>query len=191
MLYSIHKMISLLQLRTFKRTDMDPKRKCAIRHPRYSGLQVIHQIYGMVCLNDEKKLSCKERLMWRKALLAVKLDIYLIASVDSWLQCFLYRNCYLLIPNTCNERGVKVYDNCAVCSSLRIFFVFFSYLDFTALSKIFHLYRADRSSKVGENQRTWGKTTWPSISRNLLSHMWPERGSNHSGEKPNGLRVNT
>ena len=25
-----------------------------------------------------------------------------------------------------------------------------------ALSRIFHLYRADLSSKVGENQRTWG-----------------------------------
>ena len=27
-----------------------------------------------------------------------------------------------------------------------------------ALSRIFYLYRADRSSKVGENWRTWGKT---------------------------------
>ena len=26
--------------------------------------------------------------------------------------------------------------------------------------------------------------------QNLASHMWPELGSNHSGEKPNGLRVN-
>ena len=29
----------------------------------------------------------------------------------------------------------------------------------TALSRIFHLYRADRSSKVDKNGRTQGKTT--------------------------------
>ena len=68
---------------------------------------------------------------------------------------------------------------------------FFFYLGFTALSRIFHLYRAYRSSKVGENRRTRRKTTWPSVSRTWLSHIWPERGSNHSGEKPNGLRVNS
>ena len=41
------------------------------------------------------------------------------------------------------------------------FFFFFFFLDlgFTALSRIFHLYRADRSSKVGENRRTRRKTT--------------------------------
>ena len=27
--------------------------------------------------------------------------------------------------------------------------------------------------------------------QNLASHMWPERGLNHSGEKPNRLRVNS
>ena len=71
------------------------------------------------------------------------------------------------------------------------FFFFFFDLGFTALSRIFHLYRADRSSKVGENRRTRRKTTWPSVSRTWLSHIWLERGSNHSGEKPNGLRVNS
>ena len=40
---------------------------------------------------------------------------------------------------------------------LDFFFVFD--LGFTALSRIFHLYRADRSSKVGENRRTRRKTT--------------------------------
>ena len=72
-----------------------------------------------------------------------------------------------------------------------IFFFFFFDLGFTALSRIFHLYRADRSSKVGENRSTRRKTTWPSVSRTWLSHIWPELGSNHSGEKPNGLRVNS
>ena len=71
------------------------------------------------------------------------------------------------------------------------FFFFFFDLGFTALSRIFHLYRADRSSKVGENRSTRRKTTWPSVSRTWLSHIWPELGSNHSGEKPNGLRVNS
>ena len=40
--------------------------------------------------------------------------------------------------------------------SLRFFFFD---LGFTALSRIFHLYRAGRSSKVGENRRTRRKTT--------------------------------
>ena len=74
----------------------------------------------------------------------------------------------------------------------QFFFFFFLFdLGFTALSRIFHLYRADRSSKVGENRSTRRKTTWPSVSRTWLSHIWPELGSNHSGEKPNGLRVNS
>ena len=67
------------------------------------------------------------------------------------------------------------------------FFFFFFDLGLTALSRIFHLYRADRSSKVGENRSTRRKTTWPSVSRTWLSHICPELGSNHSGEKPNGF----
>ena len=39
------------------------------------------------------------------------------------------------------------------------FFFFFFDLGFTTLSRVFHLYRADRSSKVGKNWRTLGKTT--------------------------------
>ena len=42
---------------------------------------------------------------------------------------------------------------------------FLIYLGFTALLRIFHLYRANRSSKVGENRRTRGKTTGPSVIR--------------------------
>ena len=38
--------------------------------------------------------------------------------------------------------------------------------------------------KLGENQRTRGKSTWPSVSRTWLSYMWPEWGSNYSIEKP-------
>ena len=83
-----------------------------------------------------------------------------------------------------------VFKEHKVCSFDSFFFFFFD-LGFTALSRIFHLYRADRSSKVGENRSTRRKTTWPSISRTWLSNIWPELGSNHSGEKPNGLRVNS
>ena len=68
---------------------------------------------------------------------------------------------------------------------------FFFLLGFYGLSRIFHLYRADRSSKVVESRRTLGKTTWPSVSRTWLSHIWPKPGANHSCEKHNGLRVNS
>ena len=59
-------------------------------------------------------------------------------------------------------------------------FFFFFDLGFMALSRIFHLYWADHSSKVGKNRRTWRKTTWPSVSRTWLSHVRLEQGSNHS-----------
>ena len=42
---------------------------------------------------------------------------------------------------------------------IHVIFFFFFDLGFTALSRIFHLYRADRSSKVGENRSTRRKTT--------------------------------
>ena len=45
-------------------------------------------------------------------------------------------------------------DTCAIFLLLSFFFFFFFDLGFTALSRIFHLYRAGRSSKVGENRRT-------------------------------------
>ena len=68
--------------------------------------------------------------------------------------------------------------NKSTLGNLSILFFFFFDLGFTALSRIFHLYRADRSSKVGENRRTRRKTTWPSVSRTWLSHIWPK--SEHS-----------
>ena len=83
---------------------------------------------------------------------------------------------------------------CALISLNAVFFIYlfiFFFWSFTALSRIFYLYRADSSSKVGEKRRTWRKTTWPSVSRTWLSQMWLERGLNHSGEKPSGLRVNS
>ena len=54
-------------------------------------------------------------------------------------------------------------------------------LDFTTLSRIFHLYRADRLSKVGENRRTLGKNhltireqnlAFPHVARARLEQQW-------------------
>ena len=93
------------------------------------------------------------------------------------------------LPNWANQMAVPPITTpgffdawIIVCVCVLMIFFFFFDLGFTALSRIFHLYWANRSSKVGEN-RTQGKTTWPSVSRTWLSHMWPERDSNHSGEK--------
>ena len=55
------------------------------------------------------------------------------------------------------------------------FFFFFFDLGFTALSRIFHLYRADRSSKVGENRRTRRivcvEVLWPSQPNGVMSSV--------------------
>ena len=98
------------------------------------------------------------------------------------------------------KQGSECTSTAYLCSLIRayisfhwffFFFFFFFDLGFMAFSRIFLLYWANHSSKVVENRRTLGKTTWPSLSRTWLSHMWPKRSSNHSGEKPNGLRVNS
>ena len=66
-------------------------------------------------------------------------------------------------------------------------FVFFSYGPFKNISHIEPTVH-QRWAKTGEPRK---KNTWPSVSRTWLSNMWQERGSNHSGEKPNGLRVSS
>ena len=95
------------------------------------------------------------------------------------------------LPNWANQMAVPpittpgffyAWINVCVCVCFDDFSFLFD-LGFMSLSRIFHLYRADCSSKVGENRSTRGKTTWPSVSRTRLSHMWPERDSNHSCEK--------
>ena len=55
--------------------------------------------------------------------------------------------------------------------TLSWFFFFFFDLGFTALSRIFHLYRADRWSEVGENRSTRRKTTWPTGAELGISHV--------------------
>ena len=53
----------------------------------------------------------------------------------------------------------NAYKNAHFFSFLFFFFFFFFFFDlsFTAVSRIFHLYRAYHLSKMGENQRTRGK----------------------------------
>ena len=104
----------------------------------------------------------------------------------SWAGLVLYAaNQYLIRMHILSP----VTDNCLSWISRRKR-IFFFYLSCTALSQIFHLYRVDHLSKVCKKMENPGKTTsWPSISRTWLSDMWP--CSNHSSEKPNGLRVSS
>ena len=55
-------------------------------------------------------------------------------------------------------------------------------LGFTALSRIFHLYRGDRWSQVGDNRSTWEKPPDLPV-QNLASQICPKRSYNHSGER--------
>ena len=72
---------------------------------------------------------------------------------------------------------------------LVLFFFFFFDFGFTVLSRVFHI--LSRSFiKVDENRRT-GENHLTIHKQNLAFHMWPKRDSNHSGEKPNGLRVDS
>ena len=69
---------------------------------------------------------------------------------------------YILFPYaTLVTEMLHFHRDFMFCSVLFIylFIYFFFDLGFTALSRIFHLYRADRLSKVGKNRRTRGKTT--------------------------------
>ena len=70
------------------------------------------------------------------------------------------------------------------------FFFFFGFGFYCPFKKI-SLISSRSFIKGGKNRRTRGKNIWPAVSRTWLSHMWPEQGSNHSGEKPNGLRVSS
>ena len=67
------------------------------------------------------------------------------------------------------------------------FFLFGFYDPFKNISLIL----SQSFIKGGWKLENLEKTIWPSVSRTWLFHMWPERGLNHSGEKPNGLRVSS
>ena len=62
---------------------------------------------------------------------------------------------------TKSSQLAEMTENVLYVSSPLIFIVYyyFFYLGFTALSRIFHLYRADRSSVVVENPENPGKNT--------------------------------
>ena len=81
-------------------------------------------------------------------------------------QCSIYKTGVLIVVRYNIRVDYSAYN------FFFFFFFFFFDIGFMAFSRIFHLYRADRLSEVGENQRTRGKITWPSISRTWLSHMW-------------------
>ena len=58
------------------------------------------------------------------------------------------------------------------------------YLGFSALSRIFHFYRADHYSEVGGNRSTWRREPSDLPVQNLASHMGPERGSTSAVRDP-------
>ena len=134
-------------------------------------------------LNDVEKHSSLSFLSWIKNEMISLLYLWInVGNINSEIQ----QKSFHFWSSLRTRDQLKFYR-----LSGATFYDWFFDLGFTALSRIFHLYRADRSSKVGENRSTRRKTTWPSVSRTWLSHIWPERGSNHSDEKPNGLRVNS
>ena len=131
-----------------------------------------------------------------QAMLSCTQLCYVVPSYDMFYSTKWFLSWQWRSWSDCIDEQVDLNFTVRICPKICFqifffFFFFFFYLGFTALSRIFHLYLADRSSKVGENRSTRRKTTWPSVSRTWLSHIWPELGSNHSGEKPNGLRVNS
>ena len=68
-------------------------------------------------------------------------------------------HCKQNISNTIGARALKFGELIGNDEQMTWLLLLLFDLGFTALSRIFHLYRADRSSKVGENRRTRGKTT--------------------------------
>ena len=78
------------------------------------------------------------------------------------------------------------------CFFFVFFFIVFFLFGFYGCFKNISLISSRSFIKGGRKPENSGKkTTWPSISRTWLSHMWPDQGSNYSSEKPNGLRVSS
>ena len=74
----------------------------------------------------------------------------------------------------------------------KIVFFFFFLFGFYGPFKNISLISSQSFIKGGRKPENLEKKKHlPSVSRTWLSNMWPEQGSNHSGEKPNGLRVNS
>ena len=110
---------------------------------------------------------------WNKPIL-VHMQTLMVGSVCISVQsdplCYLY---------TVQQRLWLAERPESLLSVYRIFF----HLGFTSLSRIFHLYRANRSSKVGENWRTRGENhmtickhnlAFPHVTRARLEPQWWE-----------------
>ena len=96
----------------------------------------------------------------------IVLFLFCYFFLSFYIPDIIYWNYGQLGPKISRPRTTRPIKRLAQDNSAQIvpisedfFFFFFFDLGFTALSRIFHLYRADRSSKVGENRRTRRKTT--------------------------------
>ena len=105
-----------------------------------------------------------------------------------WPLCFSrsFSECMLFFI----KANTGVFRRCLSPSSwwqFFVFFFFFFWFGFYGPFKNISLISSRSFIEGGRKPENPEKTTWPSVSRTWLSHIWPERGSNHSGEKPNGL----
>ena len=144
---------------------------------------------AIVCTELKFKLATRASAVSR-AIVWTELEFKLAtraSAVSCAIDCTMKSSWTIFLPWTSFQCMWSYFWSLITCS-LFFFCFFFFYLAFMALSRIFRLYWANRS---GKNWRTRGKTTCPIVSRTWLSHMWPEQCSNHSSEKPNGLRVNS
>ena len=95
-----------------------------------------------------------------------------------------------------NEHPKLYFDvtpkNYLISTPFILSFFFFFLFGFYSPFKNISLILSQSFIKGGWKPENLGKkNTWPSVSRTWLFHMRPEWGSNHSGEKPNGLRVSS
>ena len=163
-----------------------------LRQHNVSWIVATNKMYPEMISNFIMRLHCPEVQSRQSSFISPGYHNYLKYPHKTLWVNSINPKPYLVI--TCKNCLTKVTDYQSLpFSELFFFFIFFLffYFGFTVLSRIFHFYQADYSSKAGENERTLGRTTRPSVSRTSLSHMWPERGSNHSCEKTNGLRVSS
>ena len=139
-------------------------------------------VYGSLLWANAMLLLCKS--VCSQYYLGVMYMLCLRTHDMSKCNFFFYKTHMFPILYWCNVHTRST----ALWIRIRNFFFFFFWFGFYGPFKNISLIS---SRSFIENRRTRRKTTWPSVSRTWLSHIWPEPGSNHSGEKPNGSRVNS